>query len=160
MGLGGGLDISGYSGKGLFDFGPTVSGFIAWTGSYPRVYRLSGQLTRLYREHRFGCFHADAVTGSSACDEGEIVNLTSVELSAVWFDREAGSSARYAGVAFGVLNMGFEDDPDQWGLLFSPIFGVRFGIGRWYLSVESGGKLVVAEDTEFAVIPIRVFLEL
>jgi len=161
LGFGGGLDISSYSDEGLFDFGPVLGGFVAWTGSYPRVYRLTVQWTQLYHERQFHCFQPAAVLGSSSCDDDtEIINLTSVQIGAIWFETEQGWASRYGGGSIGMVRMGFEDDPAQSSLVLSVIFGVRFRGGGWAVSVESGGELVAGESTSHAVIPVRLFLEI
>jgi hypothetical protein len=44
--------------------------------------------------------------------------------------------------------------------MVSAIFGAKFRAGSWSLSIESGGELVIGGEVGFAVIPVRLFLEL
>jgi hypothetical protein len=158
VGLGGGLDASTYSSEGLFDYGPVLAGFLAWTGSYPRVYRLETQWTRLQHEPEVFCPHAGH-SGSSPCS-AEIVNFNAIQLGILWFEGSGGRGERYGGVSGGVHRMTEGDEPAEWSPMASVLFGTRFRVGGWSLSIEGGGELVIGGDTGFAVIPVRVFLGL
>jgi hypothetical protein len=162
VGLGGGLDISGWSGKGVFDFGSVLAGYVAWMGSYPRVYRLSAQWTRLHREVWEFCNNPALVAGESDCDDIEIVNLTAIQAGVMWFARHSGRVARYAGASAGLFRIRSEDawKPTHWRFVVSPSLGVSFKPGGLPVSVESGFEMVIGEDPAFVIIPLRMYVRL
>lgn len=157
MALGAGFDASTYAGEGLFDVGPVVSGYVAWTGSYPRVYRLNAQWTRLH--HDPNCGSPDAgMSGWSSCDT-DILNLAAFQLSVLWFGGNGGRGELYGGVGSGVHTMTEGHDRRQWSPIFSMVFGRRFRVSGLCISLEGGGELIIGGDTGFAVIPVRMFFE-
>ena len=162
VGLGGGLDASAYSGESVFDFGPVLGGFVAWEGSYPRVYRLSAQWTRLRHETFDFCNELDFGGGDSRCDDVEIVHFTSVQGSVLWFDRGSGLVAKYFGGSIGVFRTRSDEQRDSvtWSMVVSPVLGARFRLWDSAISIESGAELVIGHEATFAIIPVRLYVEL
>ena len=163
VGVGGGLDLSGYSSRGrLLDVGPALGGFVAWTGSYPRVYRLSAQWTHLHHESGLFCPVADLSGSGSNCGGPEALNFTTLQGGVIWFDGDARGSAKYAGASAGAFRMCSERTAmsPEWHLVLSPTFGVRLDYGPVAMSLESGAEVVIDGDDTFVVVPIRLYFDI
>jgi hypothetical protein len=165
FGLGGGLDIGAWSGDGVFDFGSVLGGYAEWTGSYPRVYRLSAQWTRYRRQLPPFCPYYPAVhgyVGEPECHEIEMVDFKAFQGGVLWFEKHGGRAVKYAGASVGAFTLRSEDEwkPTLWRVVVSPTAGVRFRLGELPLSVESGIEMVLGRDPTFVVIPLRLYVEI
>jgi hypothetical protein len=157
VGFGGGVDFSTYAGVGPFDLGPTLGGFIGWTGDYPRVYRLNVQWTDLHHEQR-SVFEPDFGHGGSGRDDTENISLTAVQLGALWFEDAPGQFPGYAGAELGALIVKRDGNPTDWAPVLSGVLGACYRGGGWTLSIESGPEVVFSEEHAFLVLPIRLFV--
>lgn len=159
LGVGGGLDISAYAGEGVFDLGPAVGAFLAYTSRYPLVFRLDGRWSRVYGDY-------EKAHGADGCPDGgwketrSHTDFASVRLSAVCFEEGSGWAVRYGGLGVGAMMASPSEDEASWGFLLSPLFGVSLRAETWTLSIESGGDLTLGSHASFAVIPVRVLFEL
>jgi len=162
FGFGCGLDLSGYSSVGrLLDVGPALGGFVTWMGSYPRVYRLSAQWTHLHHDEGDFCLHADLSGGASTCGP-EALTFTALQGGVMWFDGDAGATARYAGASVGAFRTRSErtDVSPQWHFVVSPTFGIRLDYGPIAMSLESGAEVVIDGDDTFVVVPVRLYFDI
>jgi hypothetical protein len=161
VGVGGGVDASTYSSDelvsdGFFAVSPALAGFVAWAGSYPRVYRLGAQWTRLHRQRRCICF--GEASGGSSCCSSEALDLAAMQLGVLWFEQSTGRRQGYGGFSAGVHRIRSEDNPTEWSPILSVVFGTRLRARGWSVLIEGGGELVIGGDTGFGVVPIRMFL--